>query len=61
MIGLCERLGAHMVAEGIERDQQLDAVRAFGATWGQGYLLGRARAAVSVMHTERAMRDRLTA
>ena len=48
MIGLCERLGAHVVAEGIERETQLDAVKAFGATWGQGYLLGTPRPAASV-------------
>ena len=36
LIGLSERLGARVVAEGIERPEQLDAVREFGATWGQG-------------------------
>ena len=52
MIGLSERLGAHVVAEGIERETQLDAVRAFGATWGQGYLLGYPRPAASVTATQ---------
>ncbi len=52
MIGLSERLGAHVVAEGIERETQLDAVRAFGATWGQGYLLGHPRPAASVTSTQ---------
>ena len=51
MIGLCERLDAHVVAEGIERDEQLAAVKAFGATWGQGYLLGNPRNAASVTST----------
>lgn len=48
MIGLSKRLGARVVAEGIEREPQLAAVRAFGATWGQGYLLGSPRPASTV-------------
>lgn len=48
IIGLSERLGARVVAEGIEREPQLDAVQHFGATWGQGYLLGSPRPATSV-------------
>lgn len=39
-IGTCAQLGARVVAEGIERPEQLEAVHGYGATWGQGYLLG---------------------
>ena len=33
--------GATVVAEAIEREEQLEALREIGATYGQGYLLGR--------------------
>ena len=36
-----ERSGAHVVAEGIETPAQRRAAVELGATWGQGYLLGR--------------------
>jgi EAL domain-containing protein (putative c-di-GMP-specific phosphodiesterase class I) len=42
-ISMCNQLGARVVAEGIERPEQLDAVQEYGATWGQGYLLGYPR------------------
>lgn len=42
-IGMCHQLGARVVAEGIERPEQRDAVVEYGATWGQGYLLGYPR------------------
>ena len=58
MIDFCERLGAHVVAEGIERDPQLKAVRTFGATWGQGYFLGSPHAATSVLRSEYRVLDR---
>jgi EAL domain-containing protein (putative c-di-GMP-specific phosphodiesterase class I) len=35
-----ERRHATVLAEGIDSDEQLDIARAFGATLGQGYLLG---------------------
>lgn len=38
---LCEELGAHVVAEGIETEDELAAVIDCGAHYGQGYLLAR--------------------
>ncbi len=35
------RLGAHLLAEGIERRSDLDKLRTLGVELGQGYLLGR--------------------
>ncbi len=61
MIGLSERMGARVVVEGIERESQLEAVRALGAHWAQGYLLGRPRSAATVLRRMRAERIRLTA
>jgi EAL domain-containing protein (putative c-di-GMP-specific phosphodiesterase class I) len=36
-----ERSGASILAEGVESEDHLDAARAFGATYAQGWLLGR--------------------
>lgn len=41
IVVLCTRLGALVVAEGIETVQELDAVIEAGAHFGQGYLLAR--------------------
>lgn len=41
IVVLCRDLGAMVVAEGIETAEELDAVRAAGAHFGQGYLLAR--------------------
>jgi EAL domain-containing protein (putative c-di-GMP-specific phosphodiesterase class I) len=41
IVVLCEDLDAMVVAEGIETVEELDAVRASGARFGQGYLLAR--------------------
>ena len=41
LVNLCDDLGIESVAEGIENDQQLDALRAVGCTRAQGYLIGR--------------------
>jgi sensor c-di-GMP phosphodiesterase-like protein len=38
---LAKSLGALVVAEGIETQEQLDLLRALGCDQGQGYLLGR--------------------
>lgn len=35
------RIGAHLLAEGIETRRDLEALRALGVEFGQGYLLGR--------------------
>jgi EAL domain-containing protein (putative c-di-GMP-specific phosphodiesterase class I) len=41
IVEMCVKLGARVVAEGIETPQELDAVIAAGAHFGQGYLLAR--------------------
>jgi EAL domain-containing protein (putative c-di-GMP-specific phosphodiesterase class I) len=41
IVRLCEDLGAQVVAEGIETEEQLSAVRDTGAHFGQGFLLAR--------------------
>lgn len=41
IVVLCRELGAAVVAEGIETREELVAVRAAGARFGQGYLLAR--------------------
>jgi EAL domain-containing protein (putative c-di-GMP-specific phosphodiesterase class I) len=34
-------IGATVIAEGIETEEERRTLRGFGAAWGQGYLLGR--------------------
>ncbi|HQT99925.1 MAG TPA: EAL domain-containing protein, partial [Acidimicrobiales bacterium] len=41
LISFAQRVGATIVAEGIETDAELAALRLLGVTCGQGYLLGR--------------------
>jgi EAL domain-containing protein (putative c-di-GMP-specific phosphodiesterase class I) len=41
IVVLCQELGAMVVAEGIETEQELQAVIESGARFGQGYLLAR--------------------
>jgi diguanylate cyclase (GGDEF)-like protein len=41
IIGLGRSLGLDVVAEGIEREEQLAALLAIGCRYGQGYLMGR--------------------
>ena len=41
VVSLCRALGALVVAEGIETEEELDAVIEAGAHYGQGYLLAR--------------------
>lgn len=41
VVELSHELGAAVIAEGIETEQQLDIVRELGADWGQGYIYGR--------------------
>ena len=40
IVGVADTLGIRTVAEGIESQQQLDAVTRLGVDYGQGYLLG---------------------
>lgn len=41
VVELCRRLDLDIVAEGIETQQELQAIRGLGCTLAQGYLLGR--------------------
>ncbi|MBT2593970.1 EAL domain-containing protein [Arthrobacter sp. ISL-72] len=41
MVAFARQVGAQLVAEGIETQEELDAVMELGMTSGQGYLLGR--------------------
>lgn len=41
VLAQAQATGAVLVAEGIETEEQLDLARAFGAHYGQGFLLGR--------------------
>ncbi len=41
VVDLCRDLGADVVGEGIETEAELDAVRAAGVQYGQGYLFAR--------------------
>ncbi len=41
LVRLCEHLGARVVAEGIERPDDLAVLRQLGVHYGQGYLLAR--------------------
>lgn len=41
IVHMCTQLGSEVVAEGIETEAELDAVRACGVQFGQGYLFAR--------------------
>ncbi len=41
IVGLAHSMGMNVVAEGIETQKQLDALRAMGCDHGQGFLMGR--------------------
>jgi EAL domain-containing protein (putative c-di-GMP-specific phosphodiesterase class I) len=41
VIAMAHGLGVSVIAEGIERVDQLSILRAYGCNEGQGYLLGR--------------------
>lgn len=44
---VCDELGVVLIAEGIERRQELSLVRSLGIPYGQGFLLGRPRPAAA--------------
>jgi len=53
IVELCKRLGARVVAEGIETREEMLAVLETGAHYGQGYFLGRpARDALPVVWSD---------
>lgn len=41
LVGFCNRVGILVIAEGIERQEELDYLAAVGIHYAQGYLLGR--------------------
>ncbi len=41
IVGFASRIGAQVVAEGIEREEELQVLREAGVGLGQGYLLAR--------------------
>ncbi|MGE0156561.1 MAG: EAL domain-containing protein [Geobacter sp.] len=41
IVTFCQRVGIEVIAEGIERQEELDYLTAIGIGLGQGYLLGR--------------------
>ena len=49
MISLAHRMGAQIVAEGVEKQHQLDWLRAAGCDYIQGYLMGRPAPASEVV------------
>ena len=50
LAALADETGADLIAEGIETEAELAALRTVGVRYGQGYLLGRPRASVSPVH-----------
>ena len=49
IVAMARSLGLHVVAEGIETQEQLDELRRLGCERGQGYLLARPMGAAAVM------------
>jgi EAL domain-containing protein (putative c-di-GMP-specific phosphodiesterase class I) len=41
IVGFSARIGIKVIAEGIERHQELEHLKSIGVDYGQGYLLGR--------------------
>ncbi|MBB3808893.1 EAL domain-containing protein [Pseudochelatococcus contaminans] len=50
IVGLCDSLGLKVVAEGIERPEQLAVLQELGCTYGQGWLLGREMTPAAAAH-----------
>jgi EAL domain-containing protein (putative c-di-GMP-specific phosphodiesterase class I) len=40
--GIARRIGAQVIAEGIETPEQLETLKGLAVPYGQGYFLGRA-------------------
>jgi len=54
ILAMCEGLGMDVVAEGIEREEQVERLQSFGCRSGQGFLFGRP---VDAEATLRHLRD----
>ena len=60
IMAIGERLGLEVVAEGIERPEQVDALQSMGFDLGQGFLFGRPMPAASLdEHLQRPDGDML--
>jgi EAL domain-containing protein (putative c-di-GMP-specific phosphodiesterase class I)/FixJ family two-component response regulator len=51
LISFAARVGATIVAEGVETPEQLDALRVLGVPYGQGYYLGRPTSSLASLTT----------
>ena len=49
ILGLADKLSLDVIAEGIEKPEQLDLLRRLGCNRGQGYLLARPSPAETVL------------
>jgi EAL domain-containing protein (putative c-di-GMP-specific phosphodiesterase class I) len=49
LISFAAELGATIIAEGIETREELDALRALGVRYGQGFFVGRPGSIAAVM------------
>jgi EAL domain-containing protein (putative c-di-GMP-specific phosphodiesterase class I) len=54
MIGFTDRTGSALIAEGIEREEDLQMLTTLGVPLGQGYLLGRPRLAAAALPRQRS-------
>lgn len=49
LVGFCDRVGARLVAEGVENEQELQTLEGLGVRYAQGYHLGRPQPADVVL------------
>jgi EAL domain-containing protein (putative c-di-GMP-specific phosphodiesterase class I) len=54
IIAMAHGIGASVVCEGVETIEQLQALRALGVRYAQGYLIGQAQPAAAVLSGEAA-------
>ncbi|MEO8011902.1 MAG: EAL domain-containing protein, partial [Dokdonella sp.] len=55
VVAMADALGCEMIAEGVETQQQLDALGAMGCTYAQGWLIGRPQSLNDVIDAARAI------
>ncbi len=54
IVAMAHGLGAQVITEGVETQQQLQRLRAMGVRFAQGYLIGQAQTAAAVLSGEAA-------